>query len=74
MELPLKNISLVQASPIREHCPFQNVYDSLQLFENELRRIVDVVAALHSIKSRYVLLSPWFDDECRVHKHTCRRS
>ena len=66
-------ISLVQASPIGGHCLIKNVDDSLRLFENELRRIVDVVAPLHSIKSRYVPISPWFDDECRVHKRTCRR-
>ena len=46
---------------------------ALEVFDKEMKRILDIVAPQHYVISRYVPLAPWFDSECRWSKRHGRK-
>ena len=65
--------SLVNESHISGTCQFDDIDEAFDFFNNEMTRILDNVAPIHLVKSRYVPSAPWFDGECRKCKRFCRR-
>lgn len=68
-----KFISLVEKQIFGKNFDFKGVDEAVDFFEREIRSIVDMVAPLHVIESRYVPTAPWFDSVCRECKRSCRK-
>ena len=64
-------ISLVSNSIVSKRCQTSNVDEALDLFNNELKIIVDKIAPFHLVDSRQDNVAPWFDDDCRQLKKRC---
>ena len=65
--------SLIHNSIISKLNNMNDIETLIDLFQLELKSIIDIVAPLHTVVSRHVPTSPWFDDECRKLKRDCRR-
>ena len=66
-------VSLINNSPISQPFDMNDVNQAFALFNSELQSIVDEVAPLHFVYSKYVPSAPWFDDECRKVRRYCRK-
>lgn len=67
-------IKLLKNNICNRDFDFRSADEAVDFFDRELLTIINKVAPLHEVVSRFVSAAPWFDSECSVCKRYCRRT